>query len=219
MKNDHYLLFVSVLYEEKGPPDDFTYLPLEFDLNEVVEEFLIGQKAYQEATHYYLIKDENYGYCSECISRCSNSEDINRFCFRAEMKICSHWLFQQCKENSFKEEFNNNELFHGRFADSILAETCFVVEESRVSSDNRNIEFENQLVSVIKSFLSGKKAKYISTRYELLTGNNYGQCSECGSWCSDPEEPDYIHGLDHGREINGRWLCDICMPEDDPFHF
>ncbi len=214
-----YLLFVSVLFEEKGPPDDIMFMPLEYQLNEVVDEFLIGKKAQQEVTHYYLIKDVNDGYCLKCSSKYTNPEEIKRFCFNEDRKICVHWLCHKCKENSFKDVFNDTKIFHTKFQESILTETCFVVEKSRESSDNRNIEFENQLINVIKSFLLDKNAMYISTRYELLNGDNFGKCFECGSWCSNPEEPDYIHGLSIGKIIDGRWLCDICMPEDDPLHF
>lgn len=43
--------------------------------------------------------------------------------------------------------------------------------------------------------------------------------SKCGQWTTDREKPDSIVGLSNGATINGRLLCDECLPPKHKWAF
>lgn len=48
---------------------------------------------------------------------------------------------------------------------------------------------------------------------------NCGQCAYCGAWVTDREKEDPIEGLTNGAVVDGKLLCDECLPEDHRWAF
>lgn len=48
---------------------------------------------------------------------------------------------------------------------------------------------------------------------------NCGRCSGCGVWTSDRERPDFIQGLSIGAVVDGKLLCNQCLPAGHPLAF
>ena len=54
----------------------------------------------------------------------------------------------------------------------------------------------------------------------LDSGNfNCGRCSKCGQWVTDKEKPDAVEGLCNGATVDGKLLCDDCLPSDHRWAF
>ena len=47
----------------------------------------------------------------------------------------------------------------------------------------------------------------------------FGRCVNCGEWVSDSRLSDCVREFSNGAMINGKWYCDICLPDDHPNHF
>ena len=48
---------------------------------------------------------------------------------------------------------------------------------------------------------------------------NCGKCSSCGAWTTDREKDEQIEGLTNGATLDGKLLCDECLPEDHKWAF
>ncbi len=48
---------------------------------------------------------------------------------------------------------------------------------------------------------------------------NSGQCHNCGRWVTDREKANPLNGLCNGATVNGKLLCDECLPTDHEFAF
>lgn len=48
---------------------------------------------------------------------------------------------------------------------------------------------------------------------------NCGTCSSCGAWATDREKDEPIEGLANGATIDGKLLCDECLPADHKWAF
>ncbi|MDO3412469.1 hypothetical protein QWJ34_22080 [Saccharibacillus sp. CPCC 101409] len=48
---------------------------------------------------------------------------------------------------------------------------------------------------------------------------NCGRCDNCGQWTTDRERPDAVMELCCGATVDGRLLCDECLPKDHPWAF
>jgi hypothetical protein len=48
---------------------------------------------------------------------------------------------------------------------------------------------------------------------------NCGKCSSCGVWTTDREKDEPIEGLTNGATVDGKLLCDECLPEDHKWAF
>ncbi|MEW9700764.1 hypothetical protein [Paenibacillus sp. SI8] len=82
---------------------------------------------------------------------------------------------------------------------------------SRNISYDQNIEIDNEI----------KNIKWIETsKLELNPNNmNCGKCYNCETWTTDREKPNPIMELCNGATIDGKLLCDECLPEDHRWAF
>ena len=48
---------------------------------------------------------------------------------------------------------------------------------------------------------------------------NCGKCSNCGRWTTDKEKENPVSNLCYGTTVNGRLLCDECLPFNHPHAF
>ena len=49
--------------------------------------------------------------------------------------------------------------------------------------------------------------------------DNCGKCVNCGGWTTDREKPGYINELGKGATVDGKLLCDECLPRGHEFSF
>ena len=63
--------------------------------------------------------------------------------------------------------------------------------------------------------------KWIATSSHTLddANENCGKCSNCGAWTTDREKPNYIPELNDGATVEGKLLCDECLPSDHRWAF
>ena len=48
---------------------------------------------------------------------------------------------------------------------------------------------------------------------------NCGKCENCGQWVTDMEKPEPVEGLCTGATVDGKLLCDECLPSDHRWAF
>lgn len=49
--------------------------------------------------------------------------------------------------------------------------------------------------------------------------SNCGKCANCGAWVTDREKPNHISELCNGAIVDGKLLCDECLPADHRWAF
>lgn len=48
---------------------------------------------------------------------------------------------------------------------------------------------------------------------------NCGKCSKCGQWTTDRDKKEAIKGLTNGASVDGKLLCDECLPSSHRWAF
>ena len=48
---------------------------------------------------------------------------------------------------------------------------------------------------------------------------NCGKCVNCGGWTTDMEKDGYITELSYGANVDGKLLCDECLPRGHKWSF
>lgn len=68
---------------------------------------------------------------------------------------------------------------------------------------------------------SGKTLEWTHSSSLLLdpSSSNCGRCENCGQWTTDRERPDSIPELCNGAAVDGKLLCDDCLPKDHRWAF
>lgn len=46
-----------------------------------------------------------------------------------------------------------------------------------------------------------------------------GKCTCCGAWTSNQDNEECVSSFSDGCCIDGKWLCDICLPSEHPKSF
>lgn len=82
-----------------------------------------------------------------------------------------------------------------------------------------NLDLESEITMKLEELLANSQACFVSTEYEEVSGENFGQCVSCGCWASDHREANHITAFSNGVKVEKGWLCDICLPEDHPEAF
>ncbi len=59
----------------------------------------------------------------------------------------------------------------------------------------------------------------VSARTIQMTGENFGKCARCEAWVSDFRRKDAVREFSPGAKMDGKWLCDLCLPKDHPSAF
>jgi hypothetical protein len=82
-------------------------------------------------------------------------------------------------------------------------------------------KLENSLEKAVEDIESSFKVSWNSTETLILDPNtmNCGKCESCGCWVSDREKDGIIRQLVVGARVNGKLLCDECLPKDHHLAF
>ena len=90
----------------------------------------------------------------------------------------------------------------------------------RESADDESIQL-NIDEAVERFVLQSKDSgiEFVSTQVINLYDDNCGQCCICGAWTSDHAKENSICEFSDGEKLEGKWYCDICLPENHEKHF
>ncbi len=92
--------------------------------------------------------------------------------------------------------------------------TMYIYKVSLLIEGEENPALEAHLEDILK-----EHGEFLSSEPIAITGDNYGKCAHCGAWVSDPRKPGYIREFSPGAQIQSKWLCDLCLPENHPNAF
>ncbi len=101
----------------------------------------------------------------------------------------------------------------------------FLVEvpESIVDDPDSNELFNlgNQLEDIAENIDTQFKVDWESTQTFTLDPNlnNCSKCSSCGCWVTDANKPNTISQLNIGAVVDGKLLCNECLPKDHELAF
>ena len=107
---------------------------------------------------------------------------------------------------------------------SVLVSVNFLVEVSDEELENENGELfklENQLSEVHENLESPLSIDWDSTQTLALDPENMncGICKSCGRWATDRESPKPLSQLCNGAAVEGKLLCDECLPFNHHWSF
>jgi len=102
---------------------------------------------------------------------------------------------------------------------SVLAEVpSDIVDDTEF---NELDKLENRFEEALDKVESDFKVRWESTQTLVLDPStmNCGKCESCGGWVSDREKDGVISQLNIGACVDGRLLCDECLPKDHHLAF
>lgn len=109
---------------------------------------------------------------------------------------------------------------------TVLIRVAYMVElpEKEINSDNGILDKITREISESKNLIIDEKGielHWNSTSSLMLDSENFnsGKCSKCGQWVTDREKPDAVEGLCNGATVDGKLLCDECLPSDHRWAF
>lgn len=91
-----------------------------------------------------------------------------------------------------------------------------------IKNDDRLIDrISNDLCKGIASEHTGSILEWGQTATRILDPStmNCGRCASCGAWTSDQEKENPINSLQVGATVDGKLLCDECLPKGHPLAF
>lgn len=88
-------------------------------------------------------------------------------------------------------------------------------------SDGEDLAWQQNAEEALQALLKDRgRAELVSSEVvDLPPAASIGRCATCGAWVSDYAAPFPVRELSSGVKRNGKWLCDLCVPENDPDHF
>lgn len=109
---------------------------------------------------------------------------------------------------------------------AVLITVAYLVELPELESnlDDRVLDIitnrlsESQLLEIEgrETLLQWKSSSSLVLDSETL---NCDKCSNCGQWTTDREKSDAIEGISNGATVNGKLICDECLPSDHKWTF
>jgi len=109
---------------------------------------------------------------------------------------------------------------------TVLIRVAYLVElsEEEVNPDDGVLDRLTSIIGEDKNLVVNQKEiklEWNSTSSLILEPDelNCGKCSNCGQWVTDKEKPDVILELCNGTTVDGKLLCDDCLPPDHRWAF
>jgi len=109
---------------------------------------------------------------------------------------------------------------------TVLIRVAYLVElpEEDINSDDGVLDRLTSLIGEDKNLVVNQKeieVKWNSTSSLILEPDelNCDKCSNCGQWVTDREKPKAITELCNGATVDGKLLCDDCLPSDHRWAF
>lgn len=87
--------------------------------------------------------------------------------------------------------------------------------------DGELFQIERQIEEAIEELEATYHMKWQSTGSVVLDPErmNCGLCSTCSQWTTDREKPNAILELCYGATVEGKLLCDDCLPKGHRWAF
>lgn len=84
-----------------------------------------------------------------------------------------------------------------------------------VDDDSENLFHQNAVDEVVyKAIEKNTDVHFVGSIVSELNGDICGKCCKCGAWVSDQALDNHIEGFSDGCFIDGKWWCDLCLPQD-----
>ena len=108
-----------------------------------------------------------------------------------------------------------------------LIRSAYIIEVEENEDRNCTTGFdgvEREIDAVIGRDIplaNGSVLSWHSSAYHILDSEtmNCGQCANCGGWTTDREQEHHVQGLCPGARVDGRLLCDECLPKGHRWAF
>lgn len=115
---------------------------------------------------------------------------------------------------------NTSEIPDIHKVDSILVRINYLIEVDNDKTVKKILQEENFLEDDIL-IDDRHSALWQSTNKIFLNTQfmNCGKCAKCHGWTTDREKPDWIDGLCNGATVDGKLLCDECLPKGHRWAF
>lgn len=109
---------------------------------------------------------------------------------------------------------------------TVLIRVAYLVElpEEEINTDDGVLDKITSIIGedmklVIDNIDVTLDWNYTSSFILDSTNFNCGKCSKCGQWTTDREKPDAVEGICNGAIVDGKLLCDECLPKDHRWVF
>lgn len=107
---------------------------------------------------------------------------------------------------------------------TVLIRVAYLIDlpSDAIDSDNDILDnISNELSENIRLNEEDLLLEWESTSSLVLDPSSFncGRCSNCGRWTTDREKDEYIPSLCNGATVDGKLLCDECLPSDHPYAF
>lgn len=95
--------------------------------------------------------------------------------------------------------------------DEVISNDCILDEITHKIGNDEKLIAKDKTINL----------KWNGTSSFVLDPNNKncGRCVNCGAWVTDREKPDAIPELCNGATVNGKLLCDECLPSEHRWAF
>jgi len=110
--------------------------------------------------------------------------------------------------------------------ETVLIKVSYLVElteEEMISEDSVLDKITSKIGEDEKLSVNEKsiELKWNSTSSFVLdeSNSNCGRCVNCGGWVTDREKDNAILELCNGARVDGRLLCDECLPSEHRWAF
>lgn len=110
--------------------------------------------------------------------------------------------------------------------ETVLIKVSYLVEfteDELISEDGVLSKITSKIGKDEKILIDGKEfgLTWNETSSFVLNpdNSNCGKCANCGGWVTDREKPNHIPELCNGAVVDGKLLCDECLPIDHRWAF
>lgn len=110
--------------------------------------------------------------------------------------------------------------------ETVMIKVSYLVElnEEEIVNEERILDKITSEIGNDKEILingKGYELKWNSTSSFVLDSSesNCGRCANCGGWVTDREKDNAIPELCNGATVDGKLLCDECLPSNHRWAF
>ncbi len=97
----------------------------------------------------------------------------------------------------------------------------YIYQLNIILEQEENLATEADIENAVADFLKNAdiRGEVVSSVSKEICGDNIGRCASCGCFTSDYTKADAVRDVSNGAKVNGKWLCDVCLPQDHPNAF
>ena len=89
-----------------------------------------------------------------------------------------------------------------------------------VNDKERSEEVEREIANLLENAIKDNDyVEIVGSQIVELDNEICGKCTCCGAWTSNQDNEECVSSFSDGCCIDGKWLCDICLPSEHPKSF